>query len=424
MLKQAYQLTIASGTLLAAKSALLGIRTLVLLIVAAHGGTQDLAAASLALALAEAGRWVADFGTDTWTVRAFATARSAGNEARLLTAAALVKAVGSALVGLSIFAVCRSTLPANGNAFGCMAALLLITSQVAGLAISYFQAKDEVTRLTPVLIPCGATALAAFLALRLSGGALAAVAALTVGEIMIAAMLILMLRKRVGFAGLSSVLPDAARMARSCVPTAAFGIVVGLYSRLDTFVLAEFSLAALAIYTVAQRLFQPFQIAATSFGAIVYSRAAVLHSEGLPVARLLFRREMPAIVGCSIVCSAVLFFGGRPLVIHVFPQYQAAIGPLSLLCVLPPILAYNSAMTGVLLALGRYWSVLTVAIIDLALTYLCMITLIPLKGADGTAICMLIGALINGAALSLAVAITTRSPAREARPITSGPAST
>jgi O-antigen/teichoic acid export membrane protein len=414
---QLFRLVFASGALLAAKSALLGMRTLVLLIIAAHGGSGGLAIASFALSLAEAGRWVADFGTDTWNVRAIAIARDARGESRILTAALLVKAIGSVLVGLTIFVVCWLAIPINGIAYGCLAALLLMTSQVAGLTIAYFQTKDDIPKLTPMLIPCGGTVLAAFLSLTWSGSVLTALAAMTAGEIISAVLLVLLLQKRVALKDWSSAMPDAALMARSCVPTAAFGIIVGVYSRLDTFTLAKFSFAALAVYTVAQRLFQPFQIAVTSFGSIISSRTALLHAEGRPVAEQLLRREMPLIIGCSLVSSVVLFFGGRLLVEQVFPMYRTALGPLTLLCVVLPFLAFNSAMAGLLLGYGRYWAVLAVSVIDLALTYLCMIVLIPLYGSTGTALSLLIGALINGAALSLAAVFATRSPAAGTNPV-------
>jgi hypothetical protein len=70
-----------------------------------------------------------------------------------------------------------------------------------------------------------------------------------------------------------------------------------------------------------------------------------------------------------------------------------------------------------LLGYGRYWAVLAVSVIDLALTYLCMIVLIPLYGSTGTALSLLIGALINGAALSLAAVFATRSPAAGTNPV-------
>jgi O-antigen/teichoic acid export membrane protein len=413
MIRELLRLVLASGALLVAKSALLGIRTLILLIIAAHGGVTDLASAAFALSLAEAGRWIADFGTDTWSVRAIAIARDTQSEARVVTSALLVKAVGSMLIGLVIFFICRFTIVGNGAALGCLAAVLLMTSQVAGLSISYLQAKDAIPKLAPLLIPCAATVLIAYLALS-SGGALTAIAAMTVCEVVIAVLLIRVLRGHVRF--LRPSWPDAARMARACVPTAAFGIVVGLYSRLDTFALAEFSLPALAAYTVAQRLFQPFQIAVTSFGSVVYSRAAVLQSRGQPVTGPLFRREIPLIVAIALICSAILFFGGDLLIRRIFPQYATALTALTFLCMILPFAAFNSAVTGVLLGHGRYWTVLAVALIDLALTYIAMIVLIPPHGGTGAAVCLLIGVLINAFGLSLATLVQRQSPTETHRP--------
>jgi O-antigen/teichoic acid export membrane protein len=412
VIKQLFQLVLASGALLAAKSALLGIRTLVLLLIAAYGYESDLASASFALSLAEIGRWVADFGTDTWNVRAIARAGSAGSEAHLLTATLLIKAIGSGLVSLPILLICRLKLPDDGGSLGCIAVLLLMTSQVASLTISYFQAKDEIPKLLPMLIPCGGTILATLVWLTFTGRALAALAIMTVGEISIAVTLLWLLHRKVAFARMSAALPHVGQMARACVPTAVLGIVVGVYSRLDTLTLARFSLSALAVYTVAQRLFQPFQIAVTSFGAIVYSRAVLFNSAGRPFARRLLSREIPAILGCSLACSLMLFLGGKLLVENVFPQYRTALSSLTVLCISLPLLAFNSAITGLLAGSGRYWMVLSIAAVDLALTYTAMTVLIPLYGAAGTADGLLIGAVFNGAALSVGAVLVNRSQFR------------
>ncbi len=421
VIKQLLQLTFASGALLAAKSSLLGIRTLVLLLMAAYGPESDLASASFALSLAEIGRWVADFGTDTWNVRAIAMAGSASGEARLLTAALVIKVSGSVLVGSSIFLACRLELPAHGASLGGMAAVLLMTSQVAGLAISYFQAKDEIPRLLPAVIPSAGTVLAALAWLRLTGGTVAALAIMTAGEIVIAATVLSLLHRRVRFARLSAAWPSIGPMARSCIPTALFGMIVGICSRVDTLVLAGFSLSALAIYTIAQRLFQPFQIAVTSFGAIIYSRAVLFESEGRLFTRHLLRKEIPAILGCSLAGSVLLYLGGRLLVEYTFPQYRTALSSLTILCTCLPLLAFNSAIAGLLLGSGRYWTVTVVSMLDLLLTCICMRVLIPLYGAAGTAAGLLIGASFNGAALSIGAILAAQArlgttPARFSAP--------
>ena len=408
-MQQLLRLIFASGSLLAAKSALLGIRVLVLLLIAAYGRESELASISFALSLAEIGRWIADFGTDTWNVRAIAMARDADGEARLLSAALLIKALGSAVVGSSIFVVCRHEFPLAGDTLGLMAGLLLMTSQVAGLTIAYLQAKNEIRRLAPLLIPCAATVLAALLSLMSTGRALVALEILTLGEIGIAATLLTLLLRRARFASFVATVPEAGRMARACIPAAALGVVVGLHSRIDTIVLAQFSLSALAAYTVAQRLFQPFQIAVTSFGSIVYSQTSLSISARRPFARKFLHEDLPITLGCSVACSATLFFAGRLLIQVVFPQYPAAPGLLTILCTLLPLLALNSALAGLLQGCGRYWTVLSMSVLDLLLSWLFMIILIPAHGAAGTAQSLFLGAAVNGAALSFAAILAGRA---------------
>src|ERR1700722_6576627 len=98
MIKQLVRLLFASGSLLVAKSALLGIRVVALLLIGIYGRETELASASFALSLAEIGRWIADFGTDIWNVRAIAVARDPRRETQLVTGAMLIKSVGSIVV--------------------------------------------------------------------------------------------------------------------------------------------------------------------------------------------------------------------------------------------------------------------------------------------------------------------------------------
>jgi O-antigen/teichoic acid export membrane protein len=414
-MQQLFRLIFASGSLLAAKSALLGTRVVVLLLIGMYGQETELARASFALSLAEIGRWLADFGTDLWNVRAIASAGGdTQRETRLVAAAILIKSVGCIVVGLVILAVCRAKLGAAGYPFGLIAALLLPTSQIASLAIAYFQAKDEIRRLASMFQPCAATLLIVFLTLLTTRNPLLALGIMTAGEIYTAATLLVLLRRQLGPLELSTAWPDAASMARACVPAAAFGIIVGVYSRMDTLVLARFSLSALAAYTIAQRLFQPFQIGVTSISAVIYRRVSHSIAIQAPVGREFLIKEMPAILGSSAVSSIILLYGGTFVLRTLFPQYTSALEPLKILCLLLPVLAFNCAIAGVLLGYGRFWTVLSISASDLVLTYGLMTILVPLQPASGSAWSLLVGALFAGAALSIAAGLAARANTRHA----------
>jgi O-antigen/teichoic acid export membrane protein len=409
MIKQLVRLLFASGSLLAAKSALLGMRVVALLLIGIYGQETELASASFALSLAEIGRWIADFGTDIWNVRAIAGARDARRETQLVAGAMLIKSVGSLVVGLVIVVMCRLELGSAGYPFGLIAALLLPTSQMASLTIAYFQAKDDIKQLAVMILPCAATLLAFFLTLLVTANPLLALGVMTAGEICVAAMLLAILRRRLLPMKLSASWPDAVSLARACVPAAAFGIVVGVYSRIDTLVLAKYSLAALAAYTIAQRLYQPFQIAVTSIAAITYRRVSHSIATMAPVRREFLTMDLPAILGGSILSAAILLWGGRVVLQSVFPQYAAALGPLKILCAVLPVLAFNSAIAGLLLGYGRFWIVLSISAADLILTYCLMTILVPLNSASGSAQSLLAGALFAGVALSVATGFMARA---------------
>lgn len=409
MIKQLARLIFASGSLLAAKSTLLGVRVAALLLIGIYSQETELARASFALSLAEIGRWIADFGTDIWNIRAIASARNPQQETRLVAAAVLIKAVGAIVVGLVIFVMCRLELGTAGYPLGLIAALLLPTSQVASLAIAYFQAKDEIRKLASIVLPCAATLLAVFLTLLTTANSLLALSIMTAGEICVATTLLVTLRRQLLPLKLSAAWPDAASLARACVPAAAFGIVVGVYSRIDTLVLARFSLPALAAYTIAQRLYQPFQIAVTSISAIIYRRVSHSIATGAPVRREFLAMDLPAVLGGSVLSAVILLCVGRVLLQSFFPQYASAVGPLKILCVALPVLAFNSAIAGLLLGYGRFWTVLSISAADLILTYCLMTLLVPLYSASGSAQSLLAGAVFTGVALSFATAFIARA---------------
>jgi O-antigen/teichoic acid export membrane protein len=412
-MKELARLATASAALLLAKSALFGIRVLVLMLIAIYGRKTELASASFALAVMEIGRWIADFGTDTWSVRAVAVAGSARSEGRIVATAALIKAIGSAFVGPVIVTICFLKLPAQGAGFGAVAAVLLLTSQAIGLAISYFQAKGEVRKLGRMLLPCVVTAGAACLCELLTHRVLLAFAIMATGEVFIAGTLVALMFRSVDCRDLTGIVADSRAAALACLPVAALGIVVGVYSRLDSLVLAQFSFQALAAYTVAQRLFQPFQIAATSFGAAVYSRAAIANSLQRPYTRAFLGNEVPAIIAVAVALGLALYFLGTFLLKTVFPQYLSAQEPLRVLCALLPLFAFNSAICGYLLGYGWFWSVFVVGALDLVLAYLVMIRLVPQSQAQGTVESLMIGAVFNGAALSVTMFLAVRSRSRQ-----------
>jgi O-antigen/teichoic acid export membrane protein len=412
-MKDLLQLATASGALLLAKSALFGIRVVVLMLIAVYGQDTELASASFALSVTEIARWIADFGTDTWSVRAIALAGNPTKEARVVGTCLLIKGIGSVLVGPAIFAVCALKLPLRGWGFGAVAAVLLLTSQAIGLAISYFQAKGEVRKLGRMVMPCVITTAAACLSLLLTHRILLSFAVMAGGEVFIAGTLFTLLYRNVGRFDLTSAGEDISRTAVACLPAAALGIVVGVYSRIDSVVLAEFSFQALAAYTVAQRLFQPFQIAATSFGAVVYTRAAIANSLQRPYTKTFLGNEVPSVIAVSAGLGVILYVLGSALLQHVFPRYLSAQEPLTVLCGLLPLFAYNSAVCGLLLGYGWFWSVFLVGAVDLLLTYLVMIHLVPQYQAHGTVESLLIGALFNGVALSATMLFALRSRSRQ-----------
>jgi O-antigen/teichoic acid export membrane protein len=411
MLGQLTQLLFASGALLAARSAQLCIRILVLLLIAVWGAETELAGASYALSLAEIGRALADFGTDTWSVRALTMAHDRRRETRIVAAVALIKAAGWLIVGAGILLICSIKLP-SGNTFGLLAAALLLASQAIGLVVSYFQAKAQVGRLKSMWLPCIATAGAACASLLLTGSGLLALAITAAGELCMAALLSVMLYRSLERSDLAHVGLESLVTARQCVPAAAFNAVAALSARLDTIVLAQISLQALAAYTVIQRLFQPFLVLATSFSAIIYRHTAHALATRHSFTRGFLTRDLPSILGIATILALALFACGRIFLEHAVPRDRAMLGSLTVLCFTLPLYAYNATLSGMLQGFGRFWTLLIISTLDLTLMLAVMSYWAPRHAITGIIAGLLAGAGFNAVGQTLATVTAARGWAR------------
>src|SRR6185312_11282553 len=101
---------------------------------------------------------------------------------------------------------------------------------------------------------------------------------------------------------------DIRKMLSACAPLAVLNVFAGLYTKMDTLVVAQVSLSSLATYTVANRLFQPFQIALMTLGSTVYSRAAAALGRERASLRPFLQRHLPLI--CLIAVAAGILLWG------------------------------------------------------------------------------------------------------------------
>lgn len=403
-----------SAALFLAKAAALGTRILALLAIAKLCPEREFAQVAFVIALAEMFRLLADWGTETWIVRAIAIAADSDERARIFKAAMGIKVMGGGIAAAAILAISVGKYSQDGIALGISAVVLLASSQITVIAIAYFQAADRIRTLAVLAAPCAFTAISVILAVLLFRNSLVALAVLATGELLTASLLLALLRREGLFVRPYVDAPAMKNVARACLPVAVFGIVLGIYSRLDTIILAQFSVSALAIYTVANRMFQPFQVAVTSLGSVIYSSTSSELAANRPRGQKFYREELLLTFGLALAASAMLWILGVAVIKWFLPAYLEALSTLRVLCGLLVVLAFSSAIAARVLAYGHFGVILAIAAIDLTCTGAGMIMLVPREGSTGAAYALLFGAVVN-CVLTFAFAQLTIDRARSWR---------
>lgn len=387
----------SSAALFVGKTAFFGVRILALLAMARMGTQEVFTCISYAVALGELGRLVADYGTETWSVRAIAISENPLEKARVVSSALILKAMFGIVAGLLICAVCARKFGHIGFVAGMLAGLQVLTTQAAGLTIAYLQAENQLQRLKILAAPCVLTAVAVCAALWVTGDSLLALAVLCAGELVASSLLLDVLRQSSMLTGGSPFGVGVRKMLVDCAPVALLSAVAGLYTRMDTLIVAQIALPSLAAYTVANRLFQPFQLGIMTLGATVYSRAAAtLGKQGASLQPFL-QQYLPLIVLTSVAAGALLFVGGSVLVTTLLPAYRAALVPLGIFSVTVVITALSSTAVGILWAYGRFATVTRIVVLQAGGALVTLLILVPWQGATGAAAGMLVAEVITAA---------------------------
>ena len=385
----------SSAALFVGKSALFGVRIVALLAMANVGAKEVFTCISFAVALSELGRLVADYGTETWSLRAIAGSHSTMEKAKVVSTALFVKAMFGAVACVVIVVTCAAKFGHIGLIAGVLAGVLVFTTQIAGLAIVSLQAEDQLQELKVLAAPCVLTAIAVFGCLAVTGNSLFALAALCTGETVASVVLLAVLRRRAMLTGPLPSATDIRKMLAACAPIALLNVLAGLYMRMDTLVVAELSLSSLAAYTVANRLFQPFQVGAMTLGSTVYSRAAAALSKDRASLRPFVRRLLP-LIGLTALAAGVLLWGvGSEIVETFLPGYRSALVPVRLFAVMSVVTALSSTAVGILWACGEFAVVTRIMVIETAGALVALLILVPAQGATGAAEALLVASLVT-----------------------------
>lgn len=389
-----------SAALVMLRGSNLALRLGLLFLIARAVAPSSFGVLVFALSVAEIGKVLADFGTDTLAIRGFAVENEARAQRAFAASLAGAKLVLSGVVFIGLAAWLGMTQPPDAAAIGWILAVTVLTAPLVNLPIDWFQARLQIRNVLPaVLVTHVALVIAALLLiprvheLRMLALAFPAVEFVT-GLVLFGAL-------RGSTHGLGPTGLDVSALPallRRGFPIALTAFLVMAYSRLDVMVLARrLDPAAVAYYGVAFRVTEPFQIVAAAFGLSVFSRFSVWFRDGATFLRASALRYLGATLAYGMVAAGALMLIAPPVIERLLPDYAPAVPILRLLSVALVFRVVNATLAGILQGAGRFRLLTLIAAGNLGVVFALLAVFVPRFGAPGAALALLLAEALNTA---------------------------
>jgi O-antigen/teichoic acid export membrane protein len=385
------------GTLLI-RGTTAGTRLVVSFIIAHAVSPSAFGVIAFVLAGTEIVKSIVDLGIDTFAVREIATIYSKDEQSRFLEKIAFIKLV-SGMLGYSIFAGILFVLYHNSFEFyiGILIGVLIFTALGTNLAIDYFQARLRMSAIVlPIVVVNFCSILVLYGLVLLHAHPVVLIAILPFSETISAFILLVILRQetQMVFGRLSW--QAMLEILRHSAPIAGTTIFVIVYTRLDVLFLNLFANSAdVGYYSVAYRLTEPFQLVAASFGISIYSHLSqiyTLHPERINHKAMRYA----GIMFIYALCSCVLLISVAPYFITIYlPAYIPSIHILRVLAFGLIVRNLNACLTAVIQARGQFLYITVIAFGNMFVIIGLLLVLLPLYGAIGAAIALLLGEVVN-----------------------------
>lgn len=353
-----------------------------------------------ALSVAEIGKVLADFGTDTLAIRGFAVENDPEVHRDQAASLAGTKLVLSGAVFIALAVWLGMSQPAEGAAIGWILAATVLTAPLVNLPIDWFQARLQIRNVLPaVLVVHALLALVALFVIPRVHDLRTLALAFPAVELATGLVLFGALRGEahgLGPTGLDfAALPT---LVRRGLPIAATAFLVMAYSRLDVLVLSRtLDPATVAYYGIAFRITEPFQIVAASFGLSVFSRFTMWFRDSAGFLRTSATRYLAATFAYGLVCAALLLLVAPPLIARLLPAYEPAVPILRLLAIALVFRTVNATLAGILQGAGRFRLLTGIAAWNLVLVFALLALFVPRFGAPGAALALLLAEALNTA---------------------------
>jgi len=376
----------------------IGARLIALFLIARFASPVEFGYVAFGLSIAEIAKVIADFGLDTFSVRELAITQDVKAKQRFLSILAFTKLLCGLLVYiiLLIFFVFRQDIAPVG--IMAILGLLVLTGLWSNLTITYFQAH---LRVNEIIVPVIVTNIISIFIIALLSvfkpNILLGLVVLPVAETINMLILLQHLRREVTLTREKWQLAEVLKLLHRGLPIAVTVILVTLYTRLDVVVLKSFLGAeAVAYYSIAFRMTEPFLFIASALGSSMYSHVSTtLINNSISRARFLLTRYATGLLFYGLICCILLTLIAPIVINRLLPDYSPAIPILQILALALIFRTVNIPLNSTILAFGRFAIITYVAIFNLILISASLFYFVPQYGAQGAAFCLLIGEGIN-----------------------------
>lgn len=371
-------------------------RIAALFVIAKLTNSQAFGMVSIAVALAEIGKVVADFGTDTLSLKEYAIDADPGRLQVFAGTVAKTKLLCCLVVYIALAGYFLVVEPLPNALIGMVAGLLLITTSASNFSINYFQARLRIPEILWPIIANNVLALCLVaLALSLYPSALLGVAILPAAEAVNALILYRYFNKNVRLGKAKQI--DVWALMQRGLPIAISIIIVAIYTRLDVIVLERFfDKSIVGEYGIAFRCTEPFQLVTSAFAITAYSHlSAILDKRKFAEANKFILKYGAMIFSYGLGICLVLLLVAPPLIQAFLPQYQNSIPILRILAAAIVFRTPTASLTCMIQAYGHYRWITYVSVWNLGFIAVMLAILVPRMSSIGAAYSLLIGEVVN-----------------------------
>jgi O-antigen/teichoic acid export membrane protein len=371
-------------------------RIAALFVIAKLTNSQAFGMVSIAVALAEIGKVVADFGTDTLSLKEYAIDADPGRLQKFAGTVARTKLLCCLVVYTALAGYFLVVEPLPNALIGMVAGLLLITTSASNFSINFFQARLRIPEILWPIIANNVLALCLVaLALSLYPSALLGVAILPAAEAVNALILYRYFNKNVRLGKANQI--DVWALMQRGLPIAISIIIVAIYTRLDVIVLEKFfDKSIVGEYGIAFRCTEPFQLVTSAFAITAYSHlSAILDKRKFAEATKFILKYGAMIFSYGLGICLVLLLVAPPLIQAFLPQYQNSIPILRILAAAIVFRTPTASLTCMIQAYGHYRWITYVSVWNLGFIAVMLAILVPRMSSIGAAYSLLIGEVVN-----------------------------